>query len=133
MSANIDKLRELAMGATGGAWRTGSYYDMDGVRRTILIPFSLELPPGMEESDMAYIAAANPDAVLALLDEVEVAHAARRAAQARVAELTALLREAVPHLTAIVRMPNAEWVADAHNKAADALRQALAKTEGDGA
>ena len=46
------------------------------------------------------------------------------------AELTALLKEAVPHLTAIARMPNAEWVADAHNKAADALRQALAKAEG---
>ena len=88
MSANIDKLRELAMGATGGAWRTESYYDMDGVRRTILIPFSLELPPGMEESDMTYIAAANPDAVLALLDELDTAHTARRAAQARVAELT---------------------------------------------
>ena len=46
------------------------------------------------------------------------------------ANLTALLKEAVPHLTDIVRMPNAEWVADAHNKAAGALRQALAKVEG---
>ena len=39
MSANIDKLRELAMGATGGVWRTESYVNIDGDKRTILIPF----------------------------------------------------------------------------------------------
>ena len=72
------KLRELALGATGGVWRTESYVDMNGVRRTMLIPFSLELPTGMEESDMAYIAAANPDAVLALLDELRRLHAENR-------------------------------------------------------
>ena len=71
MSTNIDKLRDLALGATGGVWRVESYVDMDGVRRTMLIPFSLELPTGMEESDMAYIAAANPATVLVLLEALE--------------------------------------------------------------
>ena len=109
-------LRELAMGATGGAWRTESYYDMDGVRRTILIPFLLELPPGMEDSDMAYIAAANPDAVLALLDETEAAHTARREAQARVAELTEqvqkLGRKLHRHKLDTARL---DWLADREN------------------
>ena len=39
------------------------------------------------EDNAAYIAAANPATVLALLDETEAAHTARREAQARVAEL----------------------------------------------
>ena len=116
MSANIDKLRELAMGATGGAWRTESYYDMDGVRRTILIPFSLELPPGMEESDMTYIAAANPDTVLSLLDELDAENTSRRAAQARVAELTEqvqkLGRELHRHKLDTARL---DWLADREN------------------
>ena len=64
-------------------------------------------------------------------DEVQPMAAELRRLHAENAELTALLKEAVPHLTDIVRMPNAEWVADTHNKAADALRQALAKAEGD--
>jgi hypothetical protein len=63
-------------------------------------------------------------------DADQAAAAELRRLHAENAELTALLKEAVPHLADIVRMPNAEWVADAHNKAADALRQALAKAEG---
>ncbi len=45
--------------------------------------------------------------------------------KARIAELEALLKETVPNLTRIIRMPNAEFVADAHNKALERLIAAL--------
>jgi hypothetical protein len=45
--------------------------------------------------------------------------------EARIAHLEALLKETVPNLTRIIRMPNAEYVADAHNKALERLTAAL--------
>lgn len=105
-----DKLRELALGATGGVWRTQSYIDMDGVRRTMLIPFSLELPSGMEESDMTYIAAANPDTVLALLDELRRLHAENE-------RLTNELQEA--------RTPNYFWDAEDPERGHESMHNAI--------
>lgn len=43
----------------------------------------------------------------------------------RIAELEDLLKRTVPNLSTIVRMPNAEYVADAHNRAVEELRKAI--------
>ena len=85
----------------------------------------------MRQKPAALIRAEELDAYPHDWMRAHLAAAELRRLHAENANLTALLKDAVPHLADIVRMPNAEWVADAHNKAADALRQALVKAEGD--
>lgn len=98
-----NELRALALAATPGPWEysTAGLGATDGsfiltehfVRRPgddVAIAAEIINPDDCKtsEDNAAYIAAANPATVLALLDEVEAAHASRREAQARVAELT---------------------------------------------
>ncbi|HFL1517930.1 TPA: ead/Ea22-like family protein [Enterobacter hormaechei] len=84
--SNIDKraLREAAEKATKGQWAVefdDEVYSTDGVNNEqIAMVFSEN-----EVRDAAFIAAANPATVLALLDELE-------AAEKRIAELEALGR-----------------------------------------
>ncbi|GBE72755.1 hypothetical protein EKINANG_44050 [Enterobacter sp. KINAN-G] len=84
--SNIDKqaLREAAEKATKGQWAVefdDEIYSTDGVNNEqIAMVFSEN-----EVRDAAFIAAANPATVLALLDELE-------AAEKRIAELEALAR-----------------------------------------
>ncbi len=64
------------------------------------------------------------DAIFAL--EVWQARDAEVAAlEARIAELESLIRRCAPKLAEIMRMPNIEYVADAHNKAVKELRGVL--------
>ena len=92
--SNIDKqaLREAAEKATKGQWAVefdDEIYSTDGVNNEqIAMVFSEN-----EARDAAFIAAANPATVLALLDELE-------AAENRIAELEA--REVVVNLPAYV-------------------------------
>lgn len=86
--SNIDKrgLREAAEKATKGRWAVefdDEIYSTDGVNHEqIAMVFSEN-----EARDAAFIAAANPATVLALLDELE-------AAEKRIAELEAKLETA---------------------------------------
>ena len=101
--SDYKELRKLAQAATPGPWYHGAkngahkycvydkicWLDVDGSRwgdtPNIVISVS---PDDGEYKTAAYISAANPATVLALLDELEAAHASRREAQDRVAELT---------------------------------------------
>lgn len=127
-----NELRALALAATPGPWRVGR-----GSKSRIYAPYHVQ-PDGhaiartygselngigvadltgpVNIADAAYIAAANPATVLALLDETEAAHTARREAQARVAELTEqvqkLGRELHRHKLDAARL---DWLADREN------------------
>jgi len=129
--ASLSSLRALALAATPGPWYHGAkngahkycvydkicWLDVDGSRwgdtPNIVISVS---PDDGEYKTAAYIAAANPDAVLALLDELDAANTSRRAAQARVAELTEqvqkLGRELHRHKLDTARL---DWLADREN------------------
>ena len=81
MSQYTDKLRELALAATRGPWATDRHLGsrsgevlicLDAQDRGRGIAIAETVPgTGEEACNAAYIAAANPDAVLALLNEVE--------------------------------------------------------------
>ena len=124
-----NELRALALAATPGPWRVGR-----GSKNRIYAPYHVQ-PDGhaiartygselngigvadltgpVNIADAAYIAAANPATALALLD---AANTSRRAAQARVAELTEqvqkLGRELHRHNLDTVRL---DWLADMEN------------------
>ena len=132
MTTDHNELRALALAATPGPWRVGR-----GSKSRVYAPYHVQ-PDGhaiartygselngigvadltgpVNIADAAYIAAANPATVLALLDEVEAAHAARREAQTRVAELTekvqALGRKLHRHKLDTARL---DWLADPGN------------------
>ena len=46
-------------------------------------------------------------------------------------QLEKVLRDNVPHLSELVRMPNAEWAADNHNRAVRLLRGVLRREVGE--
>ena len=89
MNIDTTRLRELALAATQGQWYTGTGADAD------------------------YISAANPETMLILLDELDAANTSRRAAQARVAELTTELQKMRVHLhrntAAAMNDPATRW------------------------
>ena len=124
--SDYNELRALALAATPGPWKTDRHlgsrsgevlicFDAQDRGRGIAIA---ETVPGTGEEycNAAYIAAANPATVLALLDEVDAANTSRREAQARVAELTeqvqALGRELHRHKLDTARL---DWLADREN------------------
>lgn len=75
-----NELRALALAATPGPWQA----QQRNKQEAIYIVGPDCTPPACHAfyaDNAAYIAAANPATVLALLDEVEAAHASRRAAQ----------------------------------------------------
>ena len=123
---DYNKLRALALVATPGPWATDRHLGsrsgevlicLDAQDRGRGIAIAETVPgTGKEACNAAYIAAANPATVLALLDEVEAAHASRREAQARVAELTEqvqkLGRELHRHKLDTARL---DWLADREN------------------
>ena len=116
--SNIDKqsLRTAAENATPGEWCTDDYHGViadAGLNANYYIS-SCSGPDN--RSNKRFIAAANPATVLALLDDLEAAHTARREAQARVAELTeqvqALGRKLHRHKLDTARL---DWLADREN------------------
>ena len=127
MTIDTSKLRELALAATPGPWEAadaGSYdngktvIDEHFVRRPgddVAIAADILDPETCDPSkaNAAYIAAANPQAVLDLLDEIERINAVRREAQARVAELTTELQKMRVHLhrntAAAMNDPATRW------------------------
>jgi hypothetical protein len=77
-----DRLRELAEGATRGPWVVVGEFDSIGLgieRHEEPDPHAITYPPGPyfppTPSDAAFIAAAHPQAVLALLDDLRDAEA----------------------------------------------------------
>ncbi|EKU4729585.1 ead/Ea22-like family protein [Citrobacter freundii] len=86
---NKQALREAAEKATKGQWAVefdDEVYSTDGVNNEqIAMVFSEN-----EARDAAFIAAANPATVLALLDELEAEKNMREAAEKRIAELEAV-------------------------------------------
>ena len=90
--ASLSSLRELALAATPGPWRA----QQRNKQEAIYIVGPDHTPPACHAfyaNNADYIAAAHPATVLALLDELDTAHTARRKAQARVAELTEQLQK----------------------------------------
>lgn len=80
-----EELRALAEAATPGPWEVvGESVVTDGNAATVAV---IEAPD--YEEDAAYIAAANPTAVLDLLDRLAAAEARASAAEARLAGLRA--------------------------------------------
>lgn len=68
---DVQKLRDLAERAVGGPWNHSRVVSVDTALGT---PIAITVPrqhDGEAAANGAYIAAANPQAVLALLDEVE--------------------------------------------------------------
>ena len=115
MQINHNELRALALAATPGPWQA----QQRNKQEAIYIVGPDRTPPACHAfyaDNAAYIAAANPATVLALLDETEAAHTARREAQARVAELTEqvqkLGRELHRHKLDTARL---DWLADREN------------------
>ena len=87
MTTDHNELRALALAATPGPWQA----QQRNKQEAIYIVGPDHTPPACHAfyaNNADYIAAANPASVLALLFYLEAAHAARREAQARVAELT---------------------------------------------
>lgn len=110
-----NELRALALAATPGPWKA----QQRNKQEAIYIVGPDCTPPACHAfyaNNAAYIAAANPATVLALLDDLEAAHAARREAQARVAELTEqvqkLGRALHRHKLDTARL---DWLADREN------------------
>ena len=129
--SDYNELRALALAATPGPWKTDRHlgsrsgevlicFDAQDRGRGIAIA---ETVPGTGEEycNADYIAAANPATVLALLDELEAAHASRREAQARVAELTEKMQARVDKLTEKVQALGR----DVHRNNLDAARYRL--------
>ena len=115
MTTDYTKLRELALAATPGPWRA----QQRNKQEAIYIVGPDHTPPACHAfyaNNADYIAAAHPATVLALLDEVDAANTSRRAAQARVAELTEqvqkLGRELHRHKLDTARL---DWLADMEN------------------
>lgn len=113
--ASLSSLRELALSATSGPWQSRQRNKQEAIY--IVGPDCT--PPACHAfyaDNAAYIAAANPATVLALLDEVDAANTSRREAQARVAELTEqvqkLGRELHRHKLDTARL---DWLADPAN------------------
>ena len=120
MTTDYTKLRQLALAATPGPWSQGRSATgadciwLDGRHEP-------EYAMGEDASwidcntreNAAFIAASNPQAVLALLDEIEQINSARREAQARVAELTTELQKMRVHLhrntAAAMNDPATRW------------------------
>ena len=87
MTTDHNELRALALAATPGPWQA----QQRNKQEAIYIVGPGHTPPACHAfyaNNADYIAAAHPATVLALLDELEAAHASRREAQDRVAELT---------------------------------------------
>lgn len=110
-----NELRALALAATPGPWQA----QQRNKQEAIYMVGPAGVPPACHAfyaNNAAYIAAANPDAVLALLDELDAANTSRRAAQARVAELTEqvqkLGRKLHRHKLDTARL---DWLADREN------------------
>ena len=110
-----NELRALALAATPGPWQA----QQRNKQEAIYIVGPDCTPPACHAfyaDNAAYIAAANPATVLALLFYLEAAHAARREAQSRVAELTkqvqALGRKLHRHKLDTARL---DWLADREN------------------
>ena len=113
--ASLSSLRELALAATPGPWQA----QQRNKQEAIYIVGPDHTPPACHAfyaNNADYIAAAHPATVLALLDDLEAAHTARREAQARVAELTeqvqALGRKLHRHKLDTARL---DWLADREN------------------
>ena len=115
-----NELRKLALAATPGPWQA----QQRNKQEAIYIVGPAGVPPACHAfyaDNAAYIAAANPATVLALLDELEAAHASRREAQARVAELTEKMQARVDKLTEKVQALGR----DVHRNNLDAARYSL--------
>ena len=114
MTIDTTKLRELANKATTGPWEQINHivFTETGDLEWVVA----NARSGNSIIDAKYIAAANPATVLALLDELDAANTSRRAAQARVAELTEQVqkmgRELHRHKLDTARL---NWLADREN------------------
>ena len=119
---NLDHIEALAREATPGEWDAVLYGDAlftdggatdDGWMLHGPQYVTGHAHPMLREADALYIAAANPQAVLDLLDEIEQINAVRREAQARVAELTTELQKMRVHLhwntAAAMNDPATRW------------------------
>ena len=112
MTTGHNELRALALDATPGPWQA----QQRNKQEAIYIVGPDHTPPACHAfyaNNADYIAAAHPATVLALLDDLEAAHTARREAQARVAELTEQVQKMRVHLhrntAAAMNDPSARW------------------------
>lgn len=78
MILSIDKLRKLAMAATPGRWRSHKSVHGNQYRYVQIGKEENYTTLELESADADFIAAANPQAILALLDRLEKAEANQR-------------------------------------------------------
>ena len=94
---NIEEMERLANAATPGPWKLVGTVEQAGGDYKDIIPTSVSCgafcqggtPDRADEADLAFIAAANPSAILALLDRLKKAEAELERANELVADLQA--------------------------------------------
>lgn len=111
------RLRALAERATAGPWSVSEPIEKDDhMEWDVEAPHASGIPSiavtCFEEHDAAFIAAANPAAVLALLAAVEEAEQRAAEAEQRIADALALMNDAGPHL--VGEMYDAQGANQAH-------------------